>query len=416
MRRLILCALISIMALACNAVADDAIDAAQEWRSFVSPLLPAGEEMVNQLVDPHDARLRLELYRLLYTEVAAAYVGLFYADAEYPEFWPMFSPVFNQVFPNPDQIYYVSPVDHDGVYRLSGYRGSVHILSLQATGGDLTPKGTGSFGATTGLYDFDTLKIAKDGSFEVILSPERPRGYQGDWWKLNPETTSVILRQISTDWLKEVDGRIAIERLDRPATRPQPSVEELRKDLQRISVWARNWTELSVNWIKRIRAAGMVNKMHVPVYKGQMTDQHYSEGSYELEDDEALVLQVKLPSRCRYWGIQLTDEFLRTVYWSDRQNHLNGHTARIDSDGEFRAVISARDPGVPNWLDTAGYKRGLIYVRYQECNGAPNPTLTRVKTETVRGHLPTDTPVVSAEQREVAMRLRKKGAQLRRRW
>ena len=36
---------------------------------------------------------------------------------------------------------------------------------------------------------------------------------------------------------------------------------------------------------------------------------------------------------------------------------LNGHQAVLD-DGVFRAVVAHRDPGVANWLDTAGNRRG----------------------------------------------------------
>jgi hypothetical protein len=59
---------------------------------------------------------------------------------------------------------------------------------------------------------------------------------------------------------------------------------------------------------------------------------------------------------------------------------------------------------------------GLIYIRYQECDAAPNPAVTLVKATQVREHLPADTPLVSAEQREQAMRVRKRGAQMRRKW
>ena len=33
-------------------------------------------------------------------------------------------------------------------------------------------------------------------------------------------------------------------------------------------------------------------------------------------------------------------------------------------DGSVRFVIAHRDPGVPNWLDTAGHQRGTVGVRW----------------------------------------------------
>ncbi len=30
----------------------------------------------------------------------------------------------------------------------------------------------------------------------------------------------------------------------------------------------------------------------------------------------------------------------------------------------YRIVVSERDPGVPNWIDTAGHRRGTIFWRF----------------------------------------------------
>jgi hypothetical protein len=32
--------------------------------------------------------------------------------------------------------------------------------------------------------------------------------------------------------------------------------------------------------------------------------------------------------------------------------------------GSFRIVISQQDPGVPNWLDTGGHRRGTMFWRF----------------------------------------------------
>ena len=44
-----------------------------------------------------------------------------------------------------------------------------------------------------------------------------------------------------------------------------------------------------------------------------------------------------------------------TIDYANHQSSLNGFQAVLDDDGVFRAVVSARDPGVANWLDTAGH-------------------------------------------------------------
>ena len=71
---------------------------------------------------------------------------------------------------------------------------------------------------------------------------------------------------------------------------------------------------------------------------------------------------------------------------------------------------------MPNWLDPAGYTEGGIYGRWYDCDSEPLPTLKRVKLTELRDHLPTDTPVVTPEERAEELRVRVRACQRRRRW
>ena len=99
-----------------------------------------------------------------------------------------------------------------------------------------------------------------------------------------------------------------------------------------------------------------------------------------------------------------------------RQTSLNGHQARIDSDGRFRAVLSVEDPGVHNWLDTGGHRKGMLIGRWYRCSSHPTPTLSVIEVADIRRHLPADTPAISGAERARALHERRVGAQLRRRW
>ena len=112
----------------------------------------------------------------------------------------------------------------------------------------------------------------------------------------------------------------------------------------------------------------------------------------------------------------LADEMWRSIDWVNRQSSLNGLTGRIDSDGKLRIVICSCDPGVPNWLDTVDRQRGLIYGRWTGCNTAPTPAIIKINLADLRRHLPDDTPIVDKAARESAIRLRRKGWQMRKRW
>jgi Protein of unknown function (DUF1214) len=419
--RLQIASLLAALLSFCSAYADDSAataDAAQEWRALVEPLLPIGERIAAGMSDLQDPQLRQEIYRQLFSGVSAAYMGSFLGDTSYPDFWPVFNQAYNFLSPNPDDAYYLVPLDGKGVYKISGYRGTVHIADFEVASGDLFPRGTGTLGPVVGHYDLDTLHIKKDGSFEVILSPERPAGYKGDWWKLDAKATYVLVRQIAYDWLREVDGRFAIERLDLPAIRPRMTAQQIEAKLKNIANWAENWTKFSSKWIEGYRKQGLVNKVvvHFLPGVGGFSVQRYIEGLFELEPDEALIYETEIPQQCRYWNIELTDMLMSAIDYTNRQSSLNGFTARLDKDGKFRAVISATDPGVPNWLDTGGYAKGTMFGRWTECDSGPVPTVTKVKLVNVRTYLPADTPVVTTAARDASLRLRRKGAQLRRRW
>jgi hypothetical protein len=70
-------------------------------------------------------------------------------------------------------------------------------------------------------------------------------------------------------------------------------------------------------------------------------------------------------------------------------------------------VISATDPGVPNWIDTDGHTKGFVFMRWQHLTGpftaADSPTGGPVELSNLASVLPADTPNVSPHQRAVSL-------------
>jgi hypothetical protein len=372
---------------------------------------------------PHGASplMRTELYQLLLSQIAAGYVGRVYNDPDYPDFAPMYNLILNQGFPNPDDTIYLTPIRDNGIYKISGVRGSVRHVTFQIGSGTAIPYGAGALGPSLADYNIDTLRIAaSDKSFEVVLSADRPVGHNGDWWKLDAGATYIVVRQRAYDWLNEVDGRFAIERLDIPAAKPRPGKAELHDELSRISQWAETFGRMCLDgpFVRHLRADGLINKVTTRDYAASSghASQLYTEGLFDLEDDEALVIESTIPERCTYWGFQLADDLWRSMDWVNRQSSLNGFTAKLDSDGKLRVIVAKQDPGVSNWLDTCDRNTGMVYGRWTECSAAPKTNSFKVKCRDLRMHLPNDTLPVSLDSREQTIRLRRKGAQMRRRW
>lgn len=423
MKTLVLFAALSSVLFLSQARAETASIASDPWSSYMEALRPVGEKLAARLSDPNDPRQRNELYKLLYSTIVFGYFSSVYQDIEHPDFWPFFdNQIFSFLFPNPDNIYHMALIDPKGVYRIRGFRGTTRIVNIEAAGGTMYRDGVGGlpeFGPTYANFDLDhDVHLAKDGSYNVILSAERPDAYTGDWWQLPPKTVILVVRQMNYDWVNEVNGGIAIARLDTPARKSPSEPDDMAARLKRISTFAEEWTRASLDWRDMLRKSSPMNTIRVNHRKeaGNMEDQRYIDGLFDVASDEALILETEVPQSCRYWSFQLTNEFIVSLDAMHRQSSLNGHTGRLDADGKFRAVISGTDPGVPNWLDTAGNTTGSIYGRWKSCSGYPTPTIRKVRLAEVRKHLPADTPTVTPEAREEAIRLRTLGAQLRRRW
>lgn len=386
------------------------------WNELIDNFRDIGDRIVARTWNGHSELSRQETWRALFTAQAQGLLNMVYADPDHPDWTPSLNNVLNLAAPNPDFLYHYCAIRPGGSYRICGYRGSNLFVYLNQ-GRDFYASTTTPGPALAGL-DLDTMEIGEDGYLEILVSPGRPEGYTGNWWQLHPEANYLAMRQAAYDWRNEVDARLAIDRLDAPALPTRPTAAEIGERLAGLSSWIENGTAIWYEHMNEMRRKEIINRLEVYDYSGVggFAGQVYLEGIYELAPDEALILDTEIPERSFYWSFLVTNDQFCTVDFMNRQSSLNPKQIRVDSDGRFRAVISQADPGVPNWLDTGGYDTGMIQGRWNQCSSAPVPNLTRVKLSELRQHLPADTPVVTPEQRDAALRQRRIGAQLRRRW
>lgn len=389
----------------------------RSWTEYADLLKPAAS-LLDSTHAPDSAGLEAKLYQQFAMNLSQGYFLFFQSTPEHPEF----SPFENSVFlaqPNPDAVYYYAPVDGTGVYRVTGDRGNAPVAGF-AIGNRIIGMAPEP-GKGLGNFDFDDLTLDADGRFEVVFSTERPRGHQGNWLPMPPETDFILVRQFSYDWGRERDLRVAIERIDAPPIKPVMSPDEIDQRLARLfGEYARNLSRIAIAAVQRTRERGFVNRFNLNSFQelGNSRDwpQAYFETVFDIADDEALILETELPAQRPYWNVQVIDPLWNQVEYVYRQSSLNGHQARVDSDGKFRAVLSHEDPGIHNWLDTGGNLCGMMIGRWYRCSSHPEPQLTKVKLADIRAHLPADTPTVAAEERAEALRARRLGAQLRRKW
>src|SRR3546814_10949256 len=110
-------------------------------------------------------------------------------------------------------------------------------------------------------------------------------------------------------------------------------------------------------------------------------------------------MESKGPAKFCYSYLILNNDIYETTDWYNNLSSLNGSQVHIAKDGMLRIVVSAKDPGVPNWLDTAGSPSGAVQGRWTDCDSQPMPTVRTVTFTEVRRLLPAATPVVTLAPR-----------------
>lgn len=359
-----------------------------------------------------------DMYKLALSMLANGYLCRVYTDARRPVFMPLWNYACNQGGPDPDYVYATTEVDPEGVYEITGFRGTTRFVEVTQQAVDMfSPAILTGGGPAPRSLDLDDLALDADGRFRVVLSAERPDGHDGDWWEMDPQTRRLLARKCACDWIGEVDARIAINRLDDPGADMTP--EETARRFSDLPDWIEGMIRFDMQLVRYYREHHGVNTLLRSTKiddMGGLPAQVYYDGIHEIDDTEALIIETDLPQRCRYWQALVADDRFCTVDWVNRQSSLNDAQAHIDADGRFRAVISRFDPGVPNWLDKADIPWGIIQMRWNRASDFPDPTLTKVALADVRDHLPADTPVVTPDRRQEQLRARRIGAQLRRIW
>lgn len=387
-----------------------------KWSEYVELLKPA-EALLDQTTAPVSEQLRADMYRQFGMSMAQAYFLTFQTTGDYPEFIPFENSAF-MCQPNPDAVYYVSHVSGDGVYRIVGERGNAIVAGF-ATGNRMFGL-EDQPGRGFDNYDVDNLDIGPDGAFEVIFSQTRPEGWTGNWCYLHPEADFILLRQFNYHWGRDVDMRVAIERLDPMPPRPRMSPDEVHRHLEKQMRYVTRLTQTAMGAVRRPHDQGHVNRMHLHNFQemgnGESWPQAYFETVFELGADEALVLETQLPESVLYWNVQVIDGLWNQVDILYRQSSLNGATAKVDPDGKFRAVLCATDPGYANWLDTGDHPYGMLIGRWYRASDHPTPDVKRMKLADVAGYLGDRSPRITPEERKAALRERLIGSQLRRKW
>jgi len=351
------------------------------WSEFCDALKRAGE-VVLRPGSPLDAFDRAEGFRYLSRLTRVALESyLEFADPLFPVLRRPAHETVKIGADNPDNYYQSAAIRGVHDYRLSGTRGTVHYLGFGTYAGSY---GGGGRRGQTGYLDAREMKIAPDGGFEVILSCRAPAGK--NWLRMEPDTSSLIVRQTFQDRASERIAELRIERIG-GAEKPAPITPAfVDRGLAAAAAYVHGTAALFADWAEGFaRRKNELPKFDPAVAAAAHGDPNivYYHGYFELADDEALVVEVT-PPRCEYWNFQINNHWMESLDYRWHTIALNHATAKPRPDGSVRLVVALCDPGVPNWLDTAGHRRGTMCLRWIGADSHPDPAARVVKLRDLR--------------------------------
>ena len=270
---------------------------------------------------------------------------------------------------NPDYVYCGARLEPDAEYVLRGELADAHMIGFGTFSGALgTPQGL----QRDGYVETGALDIDADGSFEIHISQ---REQPGNWLPMGSKTNALNARQTLLRRATQRQATLELERLGE-STAPEPlDPARFAKALDRAGLVVAGTVGQFLAWTASFDAhrheIRPIDPKFLAVAQGDPnTSYHYS--YWELGPDEAFVIDLE-PPECEYWNLQIGNHWLESFDFMHYQTHVNQETAVADADGHVRIVVARRDPGVPNWLDTAGHARGGLALRWVGADEIPEP-------------------------------------------
>ncbi len=456
-----------------NTTDQDAAVLREAWDGLIADLAAARDVIDNPAASSPQATSRVlaEGYRYLAGFVHHGIERTFHADPRFPAFRNALS-IFNKsTIENTDAIYFYAPIDGRYRYRVTGkvgqcghWRGKPregdgpfapqYVIFETADGpmagdtGELTEL-TPGFRTGFGTLDSSQLEVNADGEFELILGPEKPEGYTGHFIctrkgpsKSNPEggdryATFISGRQLFYDWENEEAIHLSITNLDTVGEHPEPldpaaCAEHLRNMGSIVRGQMVFWMEF---YDKLLNANGKfggpeggryffpVNGYNQPNAAssdtgGGMSTNVYAGGIFDLEEDEALYVEATYTGDPVYVSVHLGNLWGESPDYANHQSSLNLHQMYMGPDNVQRWIVSHRDPGVQNWLDTTGLPRGFLSHRWaysQLPDEADFPVISarKISLDDVDSVIPADMPRLSGDERRAEIAVRQAHVQRR---
>lgn len=374
----------------------DRLLSGEAWHDFCDRLKSVGDTIIGDGF-PDEPRDRAEGFRSLTRLLSYAMrMEIECGDPAYPQLCRYEEPHNQWGGPNPDNTYLRAAIHPDYDYRVWGNLTDMRQIIVSLQEGDMQLQQYGVY-SEQGLDDW---QVGPSGEFELFVSRSKPAG-AANWMPMHDAARIFQVRTYLSDWVNDSSPTLHIERVGAEGIAPPPlDPAALAAALDRSANWveksAAYWNQYTAQAWERATPNQVSAARSTP---GGAENILYGSCFWQLEEDEALLFTCEEPEAQYYNFCIHTLGWLESGDFANRQVSLSGHQLHIDDDGRVRIALSTRDPGVANWIDTEGRRRGLLAYRWVWATSSPEPSGEVVKVDAVRGLMPKGHPLIDESER-----------------
>ena len=355
-------------------------ESTEAWRELLDTLGGLDRTFMEGDRAVTDDRHVADGYRMLATTLGVALDTYLFAEPSRPQFVEVNTPHRRDRRwggDNTDAYYHLCPVDPARRYRISGNKGDNVYFSVTAYN---EPSPGAWSDRIVAIVRDDDLEFDADGNFSFDLGP-------------TPDAAVLLTRDYQADPQTGRPVAWHIEALDEPDPIRHGDAETAAA-LRSSAAWLRTmFAILPLTVGVRVddshtlgheisqTANQFADPYQVPDanFGWSARDACYAYGSFELEDDEALVITHRPPA-CRFWNLVVWNQFMASHNAADARSSVNGHSAVPNADGSVTIVVSRGLTSHPNSLTTLEYPRGNLAFRWFIADEVPaRPEVQLVK-------------------------------------
>ncbi|ORB63994.1 DUF1214 domain-containing protein [Mycolicibacterium tusciae] len=322
------------------------------------------------------------------------------------------------LYDNPDTVYRFIGVNGASTYVIRGQFHDWDNVEARPTNVTFSVL-SGASGTTTTVMTITEDMVNEDGSFEIIVDRE-PADGRPNHLQLTNNSTIIAVRDTLGDWNDETPMSLTVERVAGPPPSlfaqlggfaffgesivGDPLLVDLVSTVPPAPYMPPALRGAVATFILIVRGASEqekymalattdpetgeprpVNTVSQPSSNAEfLANQLQSNGHFQLEDDQALVLTID-PGDAGYFVVPTYNVWTITNDYRNEPASLNMDQAKRNPDGTYTVVISPTDPLAANWISTNDLNQGTLAIRFQDID-PDSPNQPRIVDQRVMTH------------------------------